>query len=188
LTVGVAGSKLTHKTIRIRQTSSAWAYDRGMAAAGSIARRWIDAQEYGLGWLHGLGRRMGRGPAMAPHLATGLEGEQAAYFELKRRGYQMVARRWSSARMRGDVDLIGWDGDVLCLVEVKTRTQRDNTPAESAVDEDKRSIVRGLARAYLRTMNEAERATIPVRFDVVSVYAMPGITEIEVFPGAFGWQ
>jgi putative endonuclease len=90
--------------------------------------------------------------------------------------------------MQGDVDLIGWDGDVLCLVEVKTRTQRDNTPAESAVDEDKRSIVRGLARAYLRTFPESERGTIPVRFDVVSVYAMQGITEIEVFPGAFGWQ
>jgi putative endonuclease len=159
-----------------------------MAAAGTIARRWIDAQEWSLGRMHGLWARMGRGPAMAPHLATGLEGERAAYFELKRRGTQVVARRWTNARMRGDVDLIGWDGDWLCFVEVKTRTERDNTPAESAVDEDKRNMVRGLARAYLRTMPESERRTIPVRFDVVSVYAMQGITEIEVFPGAFGWQ
>ena len=59
--------------------------------------------------------------------------------------------------MQGDVDLIGWDGDVLCFVEVKTRTQRDSTPAESAVDEDKRSVVRDLARAYLRTLDETER-------------------------------
>jgi putative endonuclease len=159
-----------------------------MAAAGMIARRWIDAQERSLGWLHGLGRRMGRGPAMAPHLVTGLEGEQAAYFQLKRRGYRVVARRWTNARMQGDVDLIGWERGVLCFVEVKTRTQRDNTPAESAVDEDKRNMVRGLARAYLRTMDETERATVQVRFDVVSVYSMEGATEFEIFPGAFGWH
>jgi putative endonuclease len=125
---------------------------------------------------------------MAPHLATGLEGERAAYFELRRRGTQVVARRWTNARMRGDVDLIGWDGGVLCFVEVKTRTERDNTPAESAVDEDKRQMVRGLARAYLRTFPESERGTIPVRFDVVSVYTIDGASEVEVFPGAFGWQ
>jgi len=159
-----------------------------MAEAGRIARRWIDAQEWSLGWMHGLWARMGRGPAMALHLATGLEGERAAYFELRRRGYRVVARRWTNARMRGDVDLIGWDADVLCFVEVKTRTERDNTPAESAVDEDKRQMVRGLARAYLRSMPETERPRIPVRFDVVSVYSMEGATEFEVFRGAFGWQ
>ena len=102
-----------------------------MAAAGKIARRWIDAQEWALGRMHGLWARMGRGPATASHLATGLDGERAAYFELKRRGLRVVARRWTNARMRGDVDLIGWDGDRLCFVEVKTRTERDKSPAES---------------------------------------------------------
>jgi putative endonuclease len=159
-----------------------------MAAAGTIARRWIDAQEWSLGRLHGLWARMGGGPATAPHLVTGLDGERTAYFELKRRGYRVVARRWINARMRGDVDLIGWDGNWLCFVEVKTRTERDDTPAESAVDEDKRNMVRSLARAYLRTMDETERSSIPVRFDVVSVYSMQGASEIEVFQDAFGWQ
>jgi putative endonuclease len=159
-----------------------------MAEAGTIARLWIDTQEWSLGWLHGLQTRMGREPETAPHLATGLDGEQAAYFELRRRGYQVVARRWTNPRMRGDVDLIGWDGDWLCFAEVKTRTERDNTPAETAVDEDKRNMVRGLARAYLRALPETERAAVPVRFDVVSVYKIEGATEFEVFPGAFGWQ
>ena len=159
-----------------------------MAAAGTMARLWIDAQEWSLGRMHGLWARIGRDPATAPHLVTGLDGERAAYFELKRRGYRVVARRWTTARMRGDADLIGWDGDWLCFVEVKTRTERDNTPAESAVDEDKRAMVRALARAYLRTFPESERGTIPVRFDVVSVYSLDGGSEVEVFPGAFGWQ
>jgi putative endonuclease len=159
-----------------------------MAAAGKLARRWIDAQEWALGRMSGVWARMGRGPATASHLATGIEGERAAMFELKRRGLRVVARRWTNSRMRGDVDLIGWDGDLLCLVEVKTRTARDSTPAESAVDEEKRAMVRNLARAYLRTLPEIERSAIPVRFDVVSVYSINGKNEFEIFKNAFGWQ
>jgi putative endonuclease len=159
-----------------------------MAAGGKCERLWIDAQEWALGRMHGLRARMGRGPATAPHLATGLDGERAACFELKRRGYRVVARRWSNTRMRGDVDLIGWDGDWLCFIEVKTRTARDMSPAESAVDEEKRAMVRNLARAYLRTMPEGERRTVRVRFDVVSVYSIDGASEFEVFKDAFGWQ
>jgi putative endonuclease len=107
-------------------------------------------------------------------------------FELQRRGYIVVARRWTSTRMRGDVDLIAWDDDRLCFVEVKTRTAHDMSPAESAVDEDKRRMLRALARAYLRAFPETERKTIPVRFDVVSVYLIGETTEFEVFPAAFG--
>lgn len=132
--------------------------------------------------------RRGRAPETAPHLATGLLGERAALFELSRRGYVVVARRWTSARVRGDVDLIGWDGKWLCFVEVKTRTARDLTLAESAVDEGKRRMVRGLARAYLRTFPESERRSIPVRFDVVSVYLIDGAAEFEVFKDGFGWR
>jgi len=157
-----------------------------MAEVGRFERLWIDAQEWVLARLDRLRTRT-RG-ATAPHLETGLQGERAALFELRRRGVTVVARRWTSTRMRGDVDLIGWDGDRLCFVEVKTRTARDMKPAEAAVDEDKREMVRGLARAYLRTFPERERRSIPVRFDVVSVYAIGGTNEFVFFPGAFGWR
>jgi putative endonuclease len=159
-----------------------------MAAAGRIERLWIGAQEWGLGRMESLGARMGRGRTTAPHLATGLRGERGALFELRRRGYVVVAQRWTSTKMRGDIDLVGWDGEWLCFIEVKTRTARDATPAESAVDDDKRAMVRGLARAYLRTFPERERRTVPVRFDVVSVYAAGRAMEFEVFQGAFGWS
>jgi len=159
-----------------------------MAAAGRTGRMWIDTQEWALGRVHGLRARMRRGPATASHLATGLDGERAAYFELKRRGLKVVARRWTNARILGDVDLIGWDGDMLCFVEVKTRTARDLTPAESAVDDVKRATVRNLARAYLRTLHETERGMVRVRFDVVSVYSNGDAREFEVFQNSFGWQ
>ncbi|HEX9199708.1 MAG TPA: YraN family protein [Acidobacteriaceae bacterium] len=158
-----------------------------MPPAAKFERLWINAQEWGLGWMDRLQARSGR-KATAPHLATGLRGERAALFELRRRGYVVVARRWTSAKMRGDLDLIAWDGDCLCFVEVKTRTARDMTPAESAVDEAKRQTLRGLARAYMRAFPEPQRRTIPVRFDVVSVYVLGGATEFELFEGAFGFR
>jgi len=158
-----------------------------MASAGRIERAWIGVQEWGLARLDGLAALRGRGRGAA-HLETGLKGERAALFELRRRGYVVVARRWTSARMRGDVDLVAWDGERLCFVEVKTRTARGMTPAESAVDEDKRRLLRGLARVYLRSFSEQERRTIAVRFDVVSVYAVGGRTDFAVFQDAFGWR
>src|ERR1017187_2491337 len=73
-------------------------------------------------------------------------GEDAAYFYLRRKGYVVVARRWSPGHEPGDIDLIAWQGSLLCIVEVKTRTARDATPAEVAVDSHKRTKLRRLAR------------------------------------------
>jgi putative endonuclease len=154
---------------------------------GRIGTGWIDLQAWGVEHLHVLASKLSRSPAIAPHLQTGLRGERAALFHLRRLGYTIVAARWTSAKMRGDVDLIGWSGDWLCFIEVKTRTARDLTPAESAVDRDKQQMLRRLARAYLRAFPEEKRRDIPVRFDVVSVYLLEGDTEFEVFQGAFQW-
>ena len=128
-----------------------------------------------------------RKPAYPAHLLTGREGEDAAYFYLRRKGYIIVARRWSSGDQPGDLDLIAWQGPILCFVEVKTRTAQDMTPAEAAVDRHKRHILRRLANQYLRQLPQAERP--PVRFDVVSVYLVPGQARKFVhFENAFGWQ
>jgi putative endonuclease len=116
-----------------------------------------------------------------------LRGEREALFHLRKHGYTVVARRWKTPKLRGDVDLIGWEGEWLCFVEVKTRTERDMAPAESAVDGDKQDMLRRLARAYVRGFPEGLRREVPVRFDVVSVYLQPSGTEFEVYRGAFGW-
>src|SRR2546427_9584287 len=65
---------------------------------------------------------------------TGRRGEEDAYFHLRKLGYIMVARNFRSPGRRGEIDLIGWEKDVLCVVEVKTRTTGDGKPAEAAVD------------------------------------------------------
>nr|WP_179640011.1 YraN family protein [Edaphobacter lichenicola] len=124
------------------------------------------------------------GPA---HLAAGEEGEREALFYLRKMGYTVVAQRWKSAKLWGDIDLVGWDGPTLCFVEVKARGARDGMTAESAVDRDKREMLRRMARAYLKGFPEKLRGDVPVRFDVVSVYLLPTGTEFEVYRGAFGW-
>ena len=153
----------------------------------------MGARQVGIGWLErrlaGLDRYARRhGKKQAPeHLLTGLAGEDAAFFELVRKGYIVVARRWSAGNVAGDVDLIAWHGDLLCIVEVKTRTARDMTPAEAAVDGNKRRILRRLARAY--TLQLPQTQPPPLRFDVMSVYLAPGCKpEIVHFEGAFGWD
>lgn len=130
-----------------------------------------------------LGR--GRGAVVPAHLAVGMEGEDAAYFHLRRKGYVVVARRWSAGNLPGDIDLIAWQGPLLCMVEVKTRTARDATPAEAAVDNHKRNTLRRLALSYVR---QVPQETPPqVRFDVVSVY-LGEKREILHFENAFGWS
>jgi putative endonuclease len=136
--------------------------------------------------LNRLAQRRGRNP-MPAHLAVGIEGEDAVLFYLQRKGYTIVARRWSSGDVPGDVDLIAWDGPMLCFIEVKTRTAHDLTPAEVAVDEHKRHVLRRLARRYVRQL--PQKTAPPVRFDVVSVYQVPGHErEFEHFESSFGWS
>ena len=117
------------------------------------------------------------------HLLTGRRGEDDAYFYLRRLGYIMVARNWRSPRHRGELDLVGWDGDVLCFIEVKTRTTRAVAPAEAAVDEKKRRDLAAVARDYRRRV----AGNPALRFDVVSVYYDTEVTspDITLFKNAF---
>lgn len=152
-----------------------------------LARMRINWQEQflaGLGWL---ARRRGSKPAMPAHLSVGLEGEDAAFFYLRRKGYTVVARRWSSGNLRGDIDLIAWHGVLLCFIEVKTRSAHDIAPAEAKVDSHKRHMLRRLARQYLREL--PQEAPPQLRFDVVSVYLVAGEDrEFMHFENAFGWK
>lgn len=146
----------------------------------------ISALERALVGLDRLARWRGREAALPAHLLTGMEGEDAAYFYLRRKGYVIVARRWSAGNLPGDVDLIAWQDELLCFIEVKCRTARDLSPAEIAVDSHKRNVLRRLARQYVRQL--PQQTAPEVRFDVLSVYLVPGQErEFLHFENAFGW-
>jgi len=123
-----------------------------------------------------------RPPEQPPHLVTGRRGEEEAYFYLRRMGYVIVARNYRSRRRPSEIDLVGWDGEVLCFIEVKTRTTREVKPAEAAVDVEKQRDLRGMARDYLRRV-----AGSPAhRFDILSIYILDGADpEFTLFKNAF---
>ena len=148
---------------------------------------WIDLQAWAMRRMDGLALRRAPGGLEAAHLATGERGEREALFYLRKLGYVVVARRWKSAKLWGDVDLVGWDGEWLCFIEVKTRSTRGAMAAESAVDRDKQDMLRRMARAYLRGFPEKLRTEVPVRFDVVSVYLLRSGVEFDLYREAFGW-
>ncbi len=121
----------------------------------------------------------------AAHLQTGSSGEEAAFFYLRRIGFTVIAFGWRSGRAPGDLDLVAWEGDTLCFVEVKTRTARDFAAPESAVDREKRRSLRRLAGHYMRQFPDGTVS----RFDVLSVYLeRKGKPEFEHFRNAFGWS
>ncbi len=117
------------------------------------------------------------------HQRTGRRAEEDAYFYLRRQGYIFIARNYRSPHHRGELDLVGWERDVLCFIEVKTRTARDVKPAESAVDRNKQKELSLVARDFLRQMPPS----CQWRFDVLSVYYDhgPRRPSFELFKNAF---
>ena len=138
----------------------------------------------------------------AEHLKTGRRGEEEAYFYLRRQGYTIIARNYRSPNHRGELDLVGWvrdkhGEDILCFIEVKTRTTRAIQPAEAAVDRDKEDDLRRVAWDFLRHMPESpgrgpqpahpSPTGIECRGDVLAVYYDRGFSQptFELFQNAF---
>ena len=92
--------------------------------------------------------------------SEGTWGEALAAEYLRQRGCRLAAHSYHCRF--GEIDLIAWDGDVLCFVEVKTRSNTDM----------------GLPRAKQRRLKKTalyylceKQLDCPARFDVAEVYA-----------------
>lgn len=98
--------------------------------------------------------------------AAGRRGEDLAHRFLRARGYVVIARNYRTRSGSGEVDLIGWDGDSLAFIEVKTRQSEEFGPPDRAVDFEKQRRLVLAARDFARRSGiEWER----VRFDIVNV-------------------
>ena len=117
-------------------------------------------------------------PELAAHLALGARGEAFAAAHLEQAGYALVAanfklpvgRNLRGAIVNAEIDLVAYEGDVLCFVEVKTRASDWFAAPEQNVDRRKQRQIARAARVYRRTfgLNAA-----PYRYDVVSVILPP---------------
>jgi len=104
---------------------------------------------------------------------TGVKGETYAYWYLRRQGYTPVARNYTVTGIKGEIDIVAYDGPVLVFVEVKTRSASGPWQArpEEAVNHDKRRNLSRMARQFLRS-RRIESATC--RFDVLAIETRPG--------------
>jgi putative endonuclease len=129
---------------------------------------------------------LGRTDSRAKHLSVGAAGEEAALFHLRRLGYTILAHNWRTSSLRGDIDLVALHQSAICFIEVKSRSARSIVSAAFAVDDAKCRMLRRMARAWLRQTRTD--ASIPTRFDVVSVYFDQAEPRIEVLQDAFPWS
>jgi putative endonuclease len=127
----------------------------------------------------------------SPGLELGKLGEAYAAAYLEQRGYRLVAANFTlpvGRNLRGvidnnEIDLIAYDGETLCFVEVKTRASDWFAPPQVNVDLRKRRQVARAARAY-RRMFELENEAY--RFDVVTVVLPDDATpQIELLKNYF---
>ena len=107
-------------------------------------------------------------------------GEALVAEELRRRGYQVIGSQY---RCRfGEIDLIARKREILCFVEVKTRTNLSVGLPREYVDRRKQERIRATAALYL----SEKELDCPVRFDVAEVYMDGGKKpRIEYLENAF---
>lgn len=104
----------------------------------------------------------------------GRKGEELAAAYLDQLGYQIVAanftvpvgRNRNDAVINVEIDLVAYEGPVLCFVEVKTRASDWFASPIANVDLRKQRQVTRAARVYRRMFGLAAE---PYRFDVVSI-------------------
>jgi putative endonuclease len=120
---------------------------------------------------------------MAEHNELGKLGEQKAAHFLTEKGYRIVDRNWHFHHK--EVDIIAYDGDVLVVAEVRTRTSSEWLHPRESISPMKVRYLVLAADAYVRHKKIDNR----IRFDVIT--CLPendGKWEIEHIQSAFTAQ
>lgn len=110
----------------------------------------------------------------SPTQNTGFGFESDAELYLVAQGYQIVARNWRGGG--GEVDRIGWDGEILCFIEVRSRAKDQHGRPVETVGKKKQGRVVRAALTYLCQMHPGRWPMI--RFDVVGIVAAEGRVEL----------
>jgi len=111
-------------------------------------------------------------------------GEDLACAELRRRGYEILARGHRSRA--GETDIVARHEGTIVFVEVKAREGSAFGPPAEAVTPRKQRRVAAMAEDYLARIGCVER---PCRFDVVAIDSSATPPAVTVYQDAFrpGW-
>ncbi|MBU3671673.1 MAG: YraN family protein [Sinobacteraceae bacterium] len=115
-------------------------------------------------------------------MALGRRAEQLAAQHLERHGAEIVLRNFR--RRSGELDLVARWRDMLLIVEVRLRSNRDFGGSAASVDSGKQRKIIRTTRQLLQC--HPALARWPLRFDVIAVEADPdGKWQLEWIAHAF---
>lgn len=101
---------------------------------------------------------------MAQHNTLGKQGEDKAADYLRHEGYLILDRNWRVGHL--ELDFICRDGNVLVVVEVKTRQEEDENPDDLLGWRKRRNLLKA-ADAYVKKKG----LDMEIRFDLLIVSA-----------------
>lgn len=117
---------------------------------------------------------------MAEHNDLGNQGETLAANFLVEKGYKILHRNWVSGKK--ELDIVAEDGDMLVIVEVKTRSTETWEHPKEAITNGKIKNIVNAAEAYIFEFD----IMMETRFDIVSVIPQrDGSFRIEHIEDAF---
>ena len=102
--------------------------------------------------------------ALPMHLRKGLRGEQLAAQYLRENRYDILAANYSTRL--GETDIVAMSPEnILCFIEVKTRSPGQLLSPAEAVDYKKQENLKTNAAAYSKKM----KISGEVRFDIIEI-------------------
>lgn len=116
---------------------------------------------------------------MADHNELGKQGEEISVQYLMNHGYLILERNWRFSK--AEVDIIATKGDVLIIVEVKTRSNIYFGNPEDFISSKKKKLLISAANEFITTRD----LDFEVRFDILAVEISQNDTKIKHIEGAY---
>lgn len=116
---------------------------------------------------------------MAQHYELGKKGEQLAVNYLANNNYEIVERNYRFDK--AEVDIIAQKGDILAIIEVKTRSTIDFGNPQDFV---KPKQIKNLVKAVHEYVTEND-LNVEVRFDIIAIVKEKKGFKIEHLENAF---
>ena len=116
---------------------------------------------------------------MAAHNNVGKQGEDLAAHYLLEKGFEILERNWRFEKK--EIDIIARKGNIVAIVEVKTRSTAYFGRPEEFVTKAKQKFLVHAADAYAQLLDfDAE-----IRYDIVAIVLNSNHTEINHIEDAF---
>ena len=116
---------------------------------------------------------------MASHNDLGNKGEQLATEYLQGNGYQILSANWRY--LKAEIDIIARIGNVICVVEVKTRSTSEFGNPQEFVKPKQIGLLVSAINNYIEDIED----DVEIRFDIVAIVKNKLGTTVEHLEDAF---